>query len=243
MTTSIDSLKGQIALVTGATGGIGRAIVRDLIHANVKVIAHGRNPERLDNLQVQFPDIIAESADLKDIAEVEMLAHNSLKHFGRIDILINNAGIGVFKNALDMDIMEYGATMDVNLRAAFILCKIIGKNMIEKHSGYIINIGSGASKTPIAGLAAYCASKHGLLGFSESLALELRSSGIKVSLIMPGSVATAFGDNDPDERLKTKPGILLPEDISETVMFLLRQPKRAWTSQVNIRPLDPEQGF
>jgi hypothetical protein len=112
--------------------------------------------------------------------------------------------------------------------------------MVRQRDGYIINIGSGASTTPIAGMAAYCASKYGLLGFSESLALEMRKSGVKVSIIMPGSTATRFGDSDPETRLKTRPGILLPEDTAAAVMFLLSQPKRAWTSQMNLRPLDPD---
>ena len=238
-----DKLKGRIALVTGATGGIGRAIVGSLSEAGVKVIAHGRNRERLEKLRLEFPEIITEQADLTSVSETEDLAGRSLSHFGGLDILINNAGIGVIKNTLDMGLAEYDATMDINMRAVFILCNIIGNAMVQKKSGYIINIGSGASKNAIAGFAAYCASKHALLGFSESLALELRSYGIKVTLVMPGSTATKFGDNDPAERLKARPGILLPEDVADTVMYLLKQTQRAWTSQVNLRPLDPNQSF
>jgi short-subunit dehydrogenase len=193
--SSARSLENKKALVTGATGGMGLAIVERLASAGVKVIAHGRDLARLDKLRKDFPGIIIKQADLRNIEQVEKLAYDSLKVYDGLDILINNAGIGVHKNVLDLHIDEYEAMMQVNLRAVFILSKIIGQAMVSRKSGYIINIGSGASTTPIAGLAAYCATKHGLLGFSESLGLELRSSGVKVSIIMPGSTATRFGGN------------------------------------------------
>jgi len=241
--SSIESLKNKSALGTGATGGIGRAIVNRLAAAGVKVTAHGRNLTRLEELRKNIPDITIRKADLRDVNEIEQLAYDALKDYNGLDILINNAGLGINKNVLDLNLEEYESMMQVNLRAVFMLSKIIGKSMASQKSGHIINIGSGASTTPIAGLATYCATKHGLLGFSESLGLELRSSGVKVSIIMPGSTATRFGGNSPAERLKAKPGILLPEDIADTVIYLLTQSTRAWTSQVNLRPLNPNKAF
>lgn len=243
MNIAADMLTGKRALITGATGGMGQAIVESLLGAGIRVIAHGRSEDRLKELAEKYSDIIWELADFNETAEIERLADRAIKHYGGLDILINNAGIVLHKDIIDLDISVYDAIMDVNLRAVFILSKIIGKKMIEQRDGYIINIGSGASTTPIKGLAAYCASKHGLLGFSESLALEMRQHGVKVSIVMPGSTATGFGGNDPGKRLKARPGILLPEDIANMVMYLLTQPKRAWTSQVNLRPLDPDKAF
>ncbi len=238
-----DKLKSQRALVTGATGGIGAAIVDSLINAGVKVIAQGRSADRLKELTDNYPGIICESADLSDEKETIKLAQSAISHYDGLDILINNAGIGFMKSVIDLDISDFNRIMNINLRAIFILSKIIGQTMIDRKDGYIINIGSGASTTPIKSMAAYCASKHALLGFSESLALEMRDYGVKVSIVMPGSTATRFGGMTPESRLQTKPGILLPEDVAESVMFLLSQPKRAWTSQVNLRPLDPKQSF
>lgn len=243
MNTSADGIENRRALVTGATGGIGRAIVDSLVKAGVKVIAHGRDTEKLDRLSDQYPGLVCEPADLRDQVAVERLANDALSHYKGIDILINNAGIGIHKDVIDLELEEFNNMMDINLRAVYILSRVIGRQMVKQKSGYIINIGSGASTTPIAGLATYCASKYGLLGFSESLALELRNYGIKVSLIMPGSTATGFGGNNPQARLKAKPGILLPEDVADTVMYLLNQPRRAWTSLVNLRPLDPNRAF
>ncbi|RKX19703.1 MAG: short-chain dehydrogenase [Candidatus Zixiibacteriota bacterium] len=234
----IKNLDNKRALVTGATGGIGKAIVKSFVEAGIKVVACGSDAQRLDGLHREFPRVIIEKADFNKSDEVFRLAENSLKHYDSLDILVNNAGIGVTKDVVDLELSDYESMMNINLRSVFILSKIIGRAMISQGSGYIINIGSGASTTPIAGMATYCASKYGLLGFSESLGQELRSYGVKVSIIMPGSTATHFGGGDPRKRINSKPGILLPEDIADTIMYLLSQSKRAWSSQVNLRPLD-----
>jgi len=235
-TTHLSSLR---ALVTGATGGIGRAIVSSLVDSGIKVIAAGQNTEKLAGIAEEHPGVATMAANLRNGAAVVELANDSLKQFGGIDILINNAGIGVSGNVVDLEIDDYEAMLAVNLRAPFILSKIIGKSMAEAGFGYIINIGSGASYTPIAGMASYCATKYGLLGFSESLALELREQGVKVTIITPGSTASGFGGGESSKKLANKPGILLPEDIADTVMYILNQSGRAWTSQVNLRPLNP----
>lgn len=238
MKSTVKNLNNKRALVTGATGGMGKAIVKSFVDAGIKVVACGSDTQRLNELNREFPQVITEKADFKNSDEVFRLAENSLKYFDGLDILVNNAGVGVTKNVVGLELSEYEAMMNINLRSVFILCKIIGRAMASKGSGYIINIGSGASTTPIAGMATYCASKYGLLGFSESLGLELRSYGVKVSIVMPGSTATHFGGGDPRKRISSKPGILLPEDIADAIMYLLGQSKRAWSSQVNLRPLD-----
>lgn len=238
-----DKLRGKSALVTGATGGIGKAIVNSLVNAGVKVIAQGRSEDRLKKLSEEYPDIVCELADLSDENQVAKLAEAANACYDGLDILINNAGIGHSKSVIDLDIADFNHIMNINLRAIFILSKLIGQVMINRKDGYIINIGSGASTTPIKNMAAYCGSKYALLGFSESMALEMREYGVKVSIVMPGSTATRFGGSSPEERLGAKPGILLPEDIAESVMYLLNQPKRAWTSQINLRPLDPKRVF
>lgn len=234
------NFKGLRALVTGATSGIGAAIAEMFIQSGMKVVLTGRDEKRLIAIASKHKDVVIEPADLRDEKQAVRLALSSLKHFAGLDILVNNAGIGINKNTIDMDIDEFNAIIDLNLRAPFILSKIIGAHMAQAGGGWIINIGSGASYTPIAGYAAYCASKYGLLGFSESLALELRTKNVKVSIVMPGSVATGFAGGDPQKRLDSKPGILIPEDVAKAVAFLIEQPPRAWTSQMNLRPLNPD---
>jgi 3-oxoacyl-[acyl-carrier protein] reductase len=234
-----EKLRSKRALITGATGGIGRAIVAAFVETGIKTIASGSNSQKLAELKKQYPEIIIEQADFGNIDDITNLAHFALKCYDGLDILVNNAGIGISGNVIDMQTQEFELMLSINLKAPFILSKIIGNSMAETGAGYIINIGSGASYTPIAGMAGYCASKYGLLGFSESLALELREFGVKVSIIMPGSTATGFGGSDSERRLKNKPGILLPSDVADSVMYLLRQSERAWSSQVNLRPLNP----
>lgn len=235
-----DKFAGMRALVTGASSGIGTAIAKLFLRSGMRVVVSGRDEKRLMAFAKEYKEAVIEPADLSDSDQAIRLALNSLKHFAGLDVLVNNAGIGIKRNVIQMDLAEFDLTLDLNLRAPFILSKIIAAHMAESGGGHIINIGSGASYTPIAGYAAYCASKYGLLGFSESLALELREKNIKVSIVMPGSVATGFGGGAPEQKLQAKPGILSPEDVAQAVMFLLDQPPHAWTSQMNLRPLNPD---
>jgi len=238
-----NSLEGKKALVTGATGGIGKAIVELLDTAGVRVVATARSQAKLNKIKNEFPDVETIVADLELPDQVEKLAEAGIRAYAGLDILVNNAGIGINGEVSQIEFNDFNRMFAVNVNAVFILSKIIGAHMTENRSGYIINIGSGASTTPIAGYAGYCATKHALLGFSESFGLELRKYGVKVSIVLPGSTATRFGGSDAEAKIKTKPGILKPSDIAESVINLLNQPQRAWTSQVNLRPLDLSQQF
>jgi len=240
---SENRLGGKRILVTGATAGIGKAIVERSVAEEMRVIASGRNQTRLEELRAQFPDLSVIKADLSQGNEAVDLANRAIECYNGIDVLINNAGLGIKGNVTELSSGDLDTVLNVNLKAPFILSKIVGKSMSARGDGYIINIGSGASTTPIAGYASYCASKYGLLGFSESLALEMRNSGVEVSIVMPGSTATSFGGSNKDQRLNAKPGILHAEDVVDAVFFLLNQPKHAWTSQMNLRPLDPMNDF
>jgi len=171
---------------------------------------------------------------------------DAVKFLEGINILINNSGIGIKGNVTDIELSDWEEMYSVNLKAAFMLSQLAAREMIKKQSGHIINIGSGASQTPIAGFAGYCASKYaskyGLLGFSESLGLELREHNVKVSIILPGSTATHFGGVAPENKIAAKPGILRPEDVADSVLYLLKQSDVAWTSVMNLRPLNLKKG-
>jgi len=178
------------------------------------------------------------AADLGDNVQIEAMFESAIKFLGGIEVLVNNAGTNIKKTAMDLCVEEWERILAVNLRAAFILSKLAAGQMAQLGEGQIINIGSGASQTPMAEHTAYCASKYGLLGFSESLGLELRGRGIKVSIVLPGSTATYFGGSGPEAKMASMPGMLMPEDVADCVIFLLRQQPGAWTSVMNLRPLN-----
>jgi 3-oxoacyl-[acyl-carrier protein] reductase len=236
--------KGKRALVTGASRGIGLAIAERLAREGARVFLTARTEIDLraaaeaitaDGASVGFAPV-----DLAEFEGIESMFASAMKFLGGIDVLVNNAGINVRGPAVDLRVSDWDRVLSVNLRAAFILSKLAAPEMIRQGSGHIINIGSGASQTPMADHTAYCASKFGLLGFSESLALELRGHGVKVSIILPGSTASHFGGTTPQAKLSSMPGMLRAEDVAESVMYLLRQAPNAWTSVMNLRPLNPK---
>ena len=234
--------KNKKALVTGASRGIGLAIAEALAEDGYDLFITARDSRALEKVKSALSQksvrIDFASSDLADVAGLEAMFRRATGFLGGIDVLINNAGIGIKSRLVDLSYDDWEKMLAVNLRAPFLLSRLAARLMISQKSGHIINIGSGASQTPIAEHAAYCATKHGLLGFSESLALELREFGIKVSIVLPGSTATHFSGSTPDKRVETHPGILLPQDIADSVLYLLNQRHEAWTSILNIRPLN-----
>jgi 3-oxoacyl-[acyl-carrier protein] reductase len=238
---TITELKNKRALVTGASRGIGFAIARALAAQGLNLFLTARDERALAKAKAELSgmggNIGYATADLADVTQLGSMSDAAMEFLGGIDVLVNNAGVGFKKPVALMDMTEWEQMFAVNLRAAFILSKLALGKMIPQKSGYIINIGSGASQTPIAEFAGYCSTKYGLLGFSESLALEVRDYGIKVSIIMPGSTATHFGGSSPQSKLDSKPGMLRPKDIADALLFLLKQSPNAWTSVMNVRPL------
>ena len=236
------TLKGKRAIITGASRGIGRAISRSLAAEGIDLFVTARGLDLLEELENEVAGsgirIGKSTADLSNEHEVENLFSEALDFLDGIDILINNAGIGIKGNVADIDVGDWEKMYRINLKAPFMLARLAAREMMKNRFGYIINIGSGASQTPIAGFAGYCASKFGLLGFSESLGLEVREYNIKVSIVLPGSTATYFGGGDPESRIAAKPGILRPEDVADSVLYILKQRDNAWTSVMNLRPLN-----
>jgi 3-oxoacyl-[acyl-carrier protein] reductase len=229
------SLEGNVAIVTGASKGIGRSIALTLAHHGVSVVLAARNADSLAQLQKEILEAgnkaVIVPTDVTSEHSVKNLVFETIKHFGRIDILINNAGVGVFANVVDMTHDDYERMMNVNLKGVFLCTKMVLPKMIEKNKGEIINIASLAGKNSFAGGAVYSATKWGLIGFARSLMLEVREHNIRVVTICPGSVNTNFNSRDIDE-----PFIIQPEDVSETVLFALTMPNRVNVSEIDIRP-------
>src|SRR5579871_6737658 len=189
-------LAGQVALVTGASRGIGFAIARRLGCMGARVSVCARDQDRLNDaasrLRKEGIETFAMQTDVTSRGEVTALVHATRQKLGPIDILINNAGTGVFGPFHEFGEKEWDFVLDTNLKGVFLLSRVVAPEMIRRQRGHIINISSLAGKNTFAGGAIYCASKWGLMGLSGAMAEDLRAHGIRVSAICPGSVATEF---------------------------------------------------
>ncbi len=234
------SLDGKVALVTGGSKGIGLAIARRLLAEGASVAVCGRDAATLEQchaaLAQEFsPDrVLALRADVSKLGDVQSLLAGVKERFGRLDILINNAGLGVFRSVGDLTPEEWHAMLDTNLSGVYYCCHEALPLLKEAGTSFIINIGSLAGRNAFAGGAGYNASKFGLLGFSEALMLDHRYDGVRVSCVMPGSVDTEFGHSGTGKAWKIQ-----PEDIAETVAHLLAMPERTLISRVEVRPSQP----
>jgi 3-oxoacyl-[acyl-carrier protein] reductase len=220
-------LTGKVAVVTGGNRGIGRGIAEALAREGATVALTARSAVAADTA--------AREIDVRAWESVERLFREVEKRAGGTDILVNNAGIGVFSPVAEMDPDDWRAVIETNLNGVFYCCHEAIPQMKRRGGGYIFNISSLAGKNPIANGAAYNASKFGLNGFSEALMMEVRYDGIRVSYLMPGSVATDFGRGARDKG----DWALRPEDVGAVVLDLLRAPQRALYSRVEMRPSRP----
>jgi NAD(P)-dependent dehydrogenase (short-subunit alcohol dehydrogenase family) len=238
---SVRELKGQAAIVTGGTRGIGLAIARALVANGVDVGVCGRKDDDAERAASELVALgpgraVGVGCDVADYDSVTSLVARTVEAFGRLDVLVNNAGIGAFAPVPDMDPAEFRRVIETNLIGAFNCCHAAIPALREAGGGYIVNISSLAGRNPLAGGGAYNASKFGLNGFSEALMLDVRHDNIRVSYVMPGSVATEFNGNDPSAGEDWK---LSGDDIAEVVLDLLRFDERALASRVEIRPSRP----
>ena len=232
-----DHLGGRVALVTGGSRGIGWAIAEALIAHGARVVITGRSTDDLARAEKQLgAAAMAVQADVRVPDDVERAVRQGLDRFGAIDILVNNAGVGVFKNAADMSVAEWQTVLETNLSGVFYACRAVIPHLRER-GGWIINISSLASKNPFAGGAAYSASKAALNAFSEALMQEVRYENIRVSYVLPGSVATEFSGRGASGKAEWK---VQPEDVARVVIDLLMMPPRSLPSRVELRPSKPQ---
>ena len=229
------------ALVTGGSKGIGLSIAEALVKRGAGVVITARAASELEAAAAQLNALgvgkaVAVVADARDYASLEAAVQASVTHFGGLDVLIANAGVGIFKPVQDLSLEDWDAVIDTNLTGVFYSVKASVPEL-AKRKGYIINLSSLAGKNPFKLGAAYNASKFGLNGFTEAIMLDLRPLGIKVSQVMPGSVATYFGGHTPSEADAWK---IQPEDIAQIVIDLLEMPARTLPSRVEVRPSQPK---
>lgn len=234
------SIGGKVALVTGGSKGIGYAIAHALTTNGAKVFICARDSGEVRSAIEELSNVgeaAGETCDVRSEDQVRRLLESCESRFGAIDILINNAGIGIMgKTVEEMSGEEFRRTLETNLFGVFYACHFAVPMMKRRGGGYIINISSLAGQNAHPRMAAYNASKFGLNGFSEALMQEVRQDNIKVSYICPGSVNTYFGGDEPDV---SKSWQLQPEDIAQVVIDLLQMNPRALPSKVEIRPSKP----
>lgn len=234
-------MKERVAVVTGGTRGIGRAIAEALVSAGASVAITARSENGVASAVSQLNEIGPGRAagyvcDVRDYDQVKPMFAKIAADLGGVDILINNAGIGIFAPVESMDVADFHAVLETNVFGVFHCCHEAIPLMKQRGGGYIINISSLAGTNAHPQMAAYNASKFGLNGFSEALMQEVRHDKIKVSYIMPGSVNTEFGGDEPSDQ---KSWQLQPADVALAVMDLLQQPERSLVSRVEIRPSRP----
>jgi 3-oxoacyl-[acyl-carrier protein] reductase len=235
----MENQTGKVALITGASKGIGYSIAESLLKSGYKVAITSRSQEgadaAVDKLR-DFGSVIGLQADVKDLASQEKVVASIKENWGQLDVLVANAGVGYFAPIDEMDPMMWQDTIDTNLTGVF-NSVIATVEDIKRAQGYIITISSLAGTNFFANGSAYNASKFGLTGFSQAIMLDLRKYNVKVTTIMPGSVATYFNDHAPDaEKDAWK---IQPEDIGQLVVDLLNMPARTLPSKVEIRPTMP----
>jgi NAD(P)-dependent dehydrogenase (short-subunit alcohol dehydrogenase family) len=231
------TLDGRVAFVTGGSRGIGFAIARALTSRGAAVAITGRHAGHLETARKRLGGrTIVVKADVTKPDEASRAVDDTADQLGRFDILINNAGVGLFKNVADMSIDEWRGVIDTNLNGVFYCTRAAIPHLREAGGGWIVNISSLAGKNPFAGGAAYCASKSALNAVSEALMQEVRYDHIRVSYVMPGSVATGFGGRGESGIAEWK---LSPDDVAQAVVDLLAHPSRSLPSRVELRPSRP----
>jgi 3-oxoacyl-[acyl-carrier protein] reductase len=237
MSSHLDS---KVAVVTGGSRGIGLAVTAALLDAGASVAISGLTQEHLDTARQTLAShadrLEAVRADVRTRADVNRLIGSAVSRFGGVDILVNNAGIGTFANVAEMSDDDWNCVLETNLTGVFFCCSAAIPQMRTRGGGWIINISSLAGKNAFPGGAAYCASKAGLNAFSEALMQEVRHDRIRVSYVMPGSVATEFSRGGSASGKDWK---LASEDVAQVVMDLLAHPDRSLPSRVELRPSMP----
>ena len=240
-----DGLAGARVIVTGAGSGVGRATAIALAEAGTLVGLVARSSDALAAVAAEIAvaggEALALPCDVTDEAAVEKMTVAAVERFGGLDGVVAAVGVGLYGPVADYSLADWNTTLATNLTGVFLATRAAVPHLTAAGGGWIVAIGSGAGRQGYASLAAYSASKFGLIGYMQALSAEVGPAGIKTSVINPGSILTPFGGRpveakaagmaaDPDRKY------LLPEDVADAVLWLLRQPARAWTQEMNLWP-------
>jgi 3-oxoacyl-[acyl-carrier protein] reductase len=239
----MDSLAGKKAVVTGGTRGIGRAIAERLLRGGAAVTICGQTPESVKRAVSEMAglgQVFGHAANISRLEDVQRFFETVDKEFDGLDILVNNAGVARYKKVGEMTPEDWHRTIDLNLNGAFYCAHEALRRFATRGGGFIVNVSSLAGKNAFSGGAAYNASKFGLNGFTEALMLDHRHDNVRVCAIMPGSVDTGFTGDPNKPRSADSSWMISPEDVAETVAFVLQTPARTMVSAVEMRPSRPK---
>lgn len=229
----------KVAYITGGSKGIGKGIAARLLKNGYRVAISGRNEEQAQTAAASLEGgesrLLALRSDVRRYEDEQQAVQAILEKWGRLDVLVANAGVGHFADIAELSPEQWHATIDTNITGVFNSTKA-ALEAIKQSRGYIITIASLAGANFFAGGTAYNASKFGLVGFTQALMLDLRQHDVKVSTIMPGSVSSYFNGHEPSEKDAWK---IQPEDIGELVNDLLKMPPRTLPSKIEVRPAKP----
>lgn len=234
-------MKNKVILITGGSKGIGYGVAQALINLDAKVIITGRDQKAVDEAAINLNKIgkgeaIGMKADVRNSTDQQRVVDAIIKRYGQLDVLVANAGVGYFNSIETLTTDQWQETIDTNLTGVFNSIKA-SIEALKKSQGYIITMASLAGANFFAGASAYNASKFGLVGFTQAVMLDLRSYGIKVTTIMPGSVSTNFSGHEPSKEDAWK---IQPEDIGQIVVDLLKMNPRTLPSKIEVRPSMPQ---
>jgi 3-oxoacyl-[acyl-carrier protein] reductase len=234
-----NNLTGKVAYITGGSKGIGYGIAKTLLDNGMKIAITSRTlaaaKQAAASLSKDPSNILALESDVSSLASETKAVQSTIDHFGQLDVLIANAGVGHFLSIESLTEKEWKETIDTNLTGVFNSVKA-SIDALKKSKGYIVTIASLAGTNFFETASAYNASKFGLVGFTQAIMLDLRKYGIKVTTIMPGSVATHFANHTPNDKDAWK---IQPEDIGQLVEDLLKMNPRTLPSKIEVRPSMP----
>lgn len=235
-------LTGKTAIVTGASAGIGRECARFLAAEGASVVITARREERLTDLAGEIAGMGSTAyiitGDAREESTAKAAAQAAIGNTGRLDILINNTGMGIYKNLIDTSAEDYDTMVDTNIRSTFLFTRHAVPIMLEQKEGQVLIISSVAGKYGFAGESVYCATKFAQVGFAQALDRELRTSGIKVGLICPGGVKTEFAlGHGRTEQGVAESEMLEAKDVAAAVLLACTQPKDSRIIEIQMRPM------
>ena len=240
--TTEGKLAGQVALITGASSGIGRAIARAFLNEGADLVVVARRSERLqalaDEAQKHGRRCAVVAGDVREEETAVRAVQTVIQQLGRLDILVNNAGIGRYADLIGTSVDDYDAMMDTNMRSTFLFTRHVVPVLLERGAGAIITIASMAGVMGFAGEAVYCATKFAQVGFTQALDRELRPHGIKVGVVCPGGVKTEFaiGTGRTEEGV-AESGMLEAEDVAAAALLMATQPGHSRIAEIRMRPM------
>jgi 3-oxoacyl-[acyl-carrier protein] reductase len=241
-TSMSEKLAGKVALITGASAGIGEACARTLAAAGARVVLTARREEKLNSLVAECralgTEAVAVVGDAREEETARRAVESAISSFGRLDILINNAGAGNYKTLVETSADEYDQLMDTNMRSTFLFSRHAVPVMIEQKAGTVLMLSSMAGIHGFAGEAVYCATKFAQVGFAQALDRELREHGIKVGVICPGGVKTEFalGYGRTEESVAAS-SMLEPQDVADVVLLACTQSPGSRIIEIQMRTM------